>query len=51
MIVELLDEIEDELYFNGNYTMENAIKLIMELDIPIENKKQMINALSINKFS
>jgi hypothetical protein len=46
MIVELLDEIED-----GNYTNENAIKLIMELDIPIENKKQMINALFINKLS
>jgi hypothetical protein len=51
MIVELLDEIEDELYFNGNYTNENAVKLIMELDIPIENKKQMINALFINKLS
>jgi hypothetical protein len=47
----LIDDIEEFLFYNDCYTKGNAIKLVMELDIPIENKKQIINELTINKLS
>lgn len=41
MNTEILDEIEEYLFYNE----ENAIKLVMELDIPLKNKKQIIEVI------
>lgn len=51
MNTEILDEIEEYLFYKDCYTKENAIKLVMELDIPLKNKKQIIEALSVNELS